>query len=223
MLRERGVDRRERVGSLPGGERVLDEHAQHDLVGRIGEVELALPDRRERRVRTRRGAFDAGQLGGAGCLPPGSWISALRRGAGVVPLLERDERAHADDVDVGRLAAGPLHGHARELDRLGPLAALVVDAREHARRLGGGVVDAHGLAQLRDRAVEVAELARGESRQVASAGVVGPVADALLERLERRLRIAALELDAAADQLRVGRLLELLGHASRRGRAGRGR
>ena len=149
-------------------------------------------------------------------VPAAFWPGLLgeRQGAGAcfVPLLQRAERAHADGIDVGRLDARALHGGARELDGLAPLAALEVEAGEHARGIGGGVVDAHGLAQLRDRAVEVTELPGGEPGQVARAGVVGPIADALFERRERRLGISALELDAAANQPCVRRLLEILGH-----------
>jgi hypothetical protein len=192
------------------GERVFDERAQGDLVaGSVRSSPLF-------RIAATPGPAAAARSTPASSAIPTAFRRAVdqrrRRRARVAPLLDRGERAHADDQGVGGDAAGLAQGHARGLDRVRPLAALIVEAREHARRVGTDVVDAHGLAQLGDRAVVVAELACGHPRQVTRARVVGPVADALLERIQGGPGVTALELDPATDQLRVGRLLQLLRH-----------
>ena len=72
-------------------------------------------------------------------------------------------------------------------------------------RIGGARRDADRVTELREGALEVAQLLGRECGVVAGPGVVGPESEGLVELLERPGGIAPLLRDARADQLAVGR------------------
>src|SRR5439155_18372295 len=109
-------------------------------------------------------------------------LERLDRLARAIELAERRERARRERIGLRLLhAAAPVQRFVREHDRLLVLPALEVDPRQLERRVRLGVVGSHRLAQLRDRAVIIAEITRGEPGQEARRSVVRPRPDTLLE------------------------------------------
>jgi len=111
-------------------------------------------------------------------------------------------------------AAAPAQRLVRERDRLWVLAALEVDPRELERRVGLGVVRAHGLAQLRDRAIPVAEIARRESGEEAREALFATSGCPGRTRRARR-PVALRQQDPAAQELRVIGARETIRHGAR--------
>jgi hypothetical protein len=96
-----------------------------------------------------------------------------------------------------------------ELGGLVVVAARVQEAGQQEGRVGLGGLRARRLAQLRQRPRLVAELVGGARRQQPRARVARPLLDRRAELGQRLLRMTALEREAAAQDAREGRLLEL--------------
>jgi hypothetical protein len=142
-------------------------------------------------------------------------LERVDRLARALELAELGPGARGDRVRLGCCTPRARERLLRERHRLLVLPALEVDPRELERRFGLGVVRAHRLAQLGDRAVPVAEVARGEPGEEARGGVVRPRAHALLELRERAGRVALREQDPPAQQLRVVGAGEAVGDRAR--------
>ena len=202
---ERAVDLRERgAGALRARSRGRPPAASSvDRVG-IGEIGAALLGDRERARGTGDARFER------------RCARAARRCA--------KPRCSSVSIDLRARSSWPSSVHARAAIAYGSgcctpprpesaccanataslvLRALEVDARELERRVGLGVVGAHRFAQLRDRAIPVAEVARGEPGEEARGGVVRPRAQTLLELRERAGRVALRQQDPPAQELCV--------------------
>ena len=186
---------------------MVRERAQGVLVLGQREIEAAVLDLFQCGVGIGGSAREIRQLDHRRGLVAGNPSQGLDGCAGFVEATELREGPCGDDEAPGIGCGARLSGSCQcEVRGVLVLAAVVVEVCQDVGGIRCLRIRADRLPELRNGTLVVAEIPRCESGQVAGARVVRPVADALIEGLERTARVSARQSQSPLDQRRVGGL-----------------